>query len=119
MGSNSLTLASAPRSEAAERVREEVRAFLAEERAAGSFSTHVDTWLSGVDPAFSRKLGEHGWLGMTWPRKYGGHEGSAVERDAGTEELLAAGAAGAGHWIGHREAAAHPLTVCTRNERAA
>src|SRR4051812_49719682 len=94
MGSNSLTLASAPRSEAAERVREEVRAFLAEERAAGSFSTHVDTWLSGVDPAFSRKLGEHGWLGMTWPRKYGGDERSAMGGYAVTEGMLAAGGPG-------------------------
>jgi len=57
---SSLTLAPAPRSEAAEQVRSEVRAFLAEELAAGSFRTHVDTWLSGVDPAFSRKLGERG-----------------------------------------------------------
>src|SRR5215211_9018088 len=68
MSSNSLTLAPAPRSEAAEQVREEVREFLAAELAAGSFQTHVDTWLSGVDPAFSKKLGDRGWLGMTWPR---------------------------------------------------
>ena len=63
MSSNSLTLAPAPRSEAAEQVRAEVREFLAAELAAGSFDTHVDTWLSGVDPAFSKKLGERGWLG--------------------------------------------------------
>ena len=36
MGSNSLTLAPAPRSEAAEQVRQEVRAFLAEELAAAA-----------------------------------------------------------------------------------
>src|SRR4051794_41516559 len=96
MSSNSLTLAPAPPSEAAEHVRGEVREFLAAELAAGTFETHVDTWLSGVDPAFSRKLGERGWLGMTWPKRYGGHERSAMERDAGTEELLAAGGAGGG-----------------------
>ena len=79
MGSNSLTLAPAPRSEAAEQVRAEVREFLATELAAGTFETHVDTWLSGVDPAFSRKLGERGWLGMTWPKQYGGHERSAIQ----------------------------------------
>ena len=37
MSSNSLTLAPAPRSEAAERVRAEVREFLAAELAAGTF----------------------------------------------------------------------------------
>ncbi|MGY1712656.1 acyl-CoA dehydrogenase, partial [Geodermatophilus sp. SYSU D00758] len=58
---SSLTPAPAPSSEAAERVRAEVREFLAAEREAGTFATHVDTWLSGVDPVFSRKLGERGW----------------------------------------------------------
>ena len=72
-------------------MRAEVREFLAAERAAGTFETHVDTWLSGVDPAFSKKLGDRGWLGMTWPKQYGGHERSAMERYAVTEELLAAG----------------------------
>ena len=76
---SSLTLAPAPPSEAAEAVRAEVRAFLAAELAAGTFTTAVDTWLSGVDPAFSRKLGERGWLGMTWPRRYGGGGRLAVE----------------------------------------
>ena len=101
--SSSLTLAPAPRSEAAEEVRAEVRAFLAAELAAGTFTTHVDTWLSGVDPQFSRKLGERGWLGMTWPRRYGGHERSAMERYAVSEELLAAGAPVAAHWIADRQ----------------
>src|SRR3954468_5026161 len=78
MGSNSLTLAPAPRSAAAEEVRAEVRQFLADELAAGSFTPHVDTWLSGVDPVFSRKLGERGWLGMTWPRRHGGEERGGV-----------------------------------------
>jgi alkylation response protein AidB-like acyl-CoA dehydrogenase len=117
MGSNSLTLAPAPRSEAAEEVRAEVRAFLAEELAAGTFTTHADTWLSGVDPAFSKKLGERGWLGMTWPKKYGGHERSAMERYAVTEELLAAGAPVAAHWIADRQSGPNLLTYGTEKQR--
>jgi alkylation response protein AidB-like acyl-CoA dehydrogenase len=117
MGSNSLTLAPAPRSAAAEQVRAEVRAFLAEERAAGTFSTHVDTWLSGVDPAFSRKLGERGWLGMTWPARYGGHERTAMERYAVTEELLAAGAPVAAHWIADRQSGPNLLRYGTEAQR--
>jgi alkylation response protein AidB-like acyl-CoA dehydrogenase len=119
MGSNSLTLAPAPRSAAAEQVREEVRAFLAEELAAGSFTTHVDTWLSGVDPAFSRKLGERGWLGMTWPKEYGGHERTAMERYAVTEELLAAGAPVAAHWIADRQSGPNLLRYGTEAQRTA
>jgi alkylation response protein AidB-like acyl-CoA dehydrogenase len=117
MSSNSLALASAPRSEAAERVRVEVREFLAAELAAGTFTTHVDTWLGGVDPAFSRKLGERGWLGMTWPRQYGGHERSAMERYAVTEELLAAGAPVAAHWIADRQSGPNLLKFGTERQR--
>src|SRR4051794_37355143 len=115
---NSLRLAPAPRSEAAERVRADVREFLAAQLAAGTFETHVDTWLSGVDPAFSRKLGERGWLGMTWPERYGGHERSAMERYAVTEELLAAGAPVAGHWIADRQSGPNLLTYGTERQRA-
>ena len=115
--SNQLTLAPAPPSEAAEQVRLEVRAFLAEELAAGSFTTHVDTWLSGVDPEFSRKLGARGWLGMTWPKEYGGHERSAMERYAVTEELLAAGAPVAAHWIADRQSGLALLRYGTEAQR--
>src|SRR3954447_16175886 len=118
MSSNALALGPAPRSEAAERVREEVRAFLAEELSAGTFSTHVDTWLSGVDPAFSRRLGERGWLGMTWPKAYGGHERSAMERYAVTEELLAAGGPVAAHWIADRQSAPNLLRYGTEAQKA-
>ena len=117
--SSSLTLAPAPPSEAAEEVRAQVRTFLAEELAAGSFTTHVDTWLSGVDPAFSRKLGERGWLGMTWPKQYGGHERSAMERYAVTEELLAAGAPVAAHWIADRQSGPNLLRYGTEAQRQA
>jgi alkylation response protein AidB-like acyl-CoA dehydrogenase len=117
MVTGSLTLAPAPRSAAAERVREEVRAFLAAERTAGTFEPRVDAWLSGVDPAFSRRLGERGWLGMTWPRRYGGHERSAMERYAVTEELLAAGAPVAAHWIADRQSGPNLLRYGTEEQR--
>jgi alkylation response protein AidB-like acyl-CoA dehydrogenase len=117
--SSSLTLAPAPPSEAAEEVRTQVREFLAEELAAGTFTTHVDTWLSGVDPAFSRKLGERGWLGMTWPKEYCGHERSAMERYSVTEELLAAGAPVAAHWIADRQSGPNLLRYGTEAQRQA
>jgi alkylation response protein AidB-like acyl-CoA dehydrogenase len=119
MSSDTLILAPAPRSEAAEQVRAEVRKFLAAELAAGTFETHVDTWLAGVDPAFSRKLGERGWLGMTWPKEYGGHELSAMERYAVTEELLVAGAPVAAHWIADRQSGPNLLRYGTEEQRQA
>lgn len=73
-------------------LRAEVRAFLAQELPAG-YSAHdrARSW-NGHDPAFSRKLGARGWLGMTLPKAYGGHERSSLERYVVIEELLAAGA---------------------------
>ena len=40
---------------------------------------------------------------MTWPKQYGGHERSQLERYTVLEELLAAGAPVAAHWIGDRQ----------------
>jgi alkylation response protein AidB-like acyl-CoA dehydrogenase len=84
-------------------LRGEVRAFLQDEVAAGRWVPGVDTWLSGWDAAFSRRLGERGWLGMTIPTEYGGQGRSALERYVVVEELLAAGAPVAAHWIADRQ----------------
>ena len=57
-----------------DKLRDEVRAFLANEVAAGTFVPdrpgHGDTH----NRAFSQRVGAKGWIGMTWPKKYGGHE---------------------------------------------
>src|SRR4051794_41795138 len=55
---------------------------------------------------------------MTWPRKYGGHERSARERYAVTEELLAAGAPVAAHWIADRQSGPNLLRYGTERQRA-
>ena len=103
--------------EAAEALRAEVRSFLSEEIAAGAFVPRCDAWLSSPDPAFSRRLGERGWLGMTWPKRYGGHERSAVERHVVIEELLAAGAPVAAHWIADRQTGPLLLRYGTEEQR--
>jgi acyl-CoA dehydrogenase len=83
----------------------EVWAFLDEELAAGKFTPRCDAWLSGWDPAFSKRLADRGWVGMTIPEEYGGRGRSAVERYVVTLELLAAGAPVAAHWIADRQTA--------------
>ncbi|HET7159642.1 MAG TPA: acyl-CoA dehydrogenase family protein, partial [Burkholderiales bacterium] len=42
-------------------------------------------------------------IGMTWPKAYGGHERSSLERYVVTEELLAAGAPVRAHWLADRQ----------------
>ncbi|WP_085990946.1 acyl-CoA dehydrogenase family protein [Oceanobacillus senegalensis] len=83
--------------------RKEVRTFLENERAKGTFESKCDSWLSGYDTEFSKKIGSKGWIGMTWPRKYGGSEKSAIERYIVIEELLAIGAPVAAHWFADRQ----------------
>jgi alkylation response protein AidB-like acyl-CoA dehydrogenase len=63
----------------AEALRAEVRTFIADELAAGLWKPGGD-FASHYDATFSRRLGARGWLGMTWPRRYGGHERSMLER---------------------------------------
>ena len=98
-------------------LRAEVRAFVAGEIASGAFRPRCDNWLAGYDPDFSRRLGSRGWLGMTWPKKYGGGERSALERYIVTEELLAAGAPVAAHWIADRQTGPLLLRYGTEEQR--
>ena len=86
---------------AATALREEVRAFLAATLTDYPPAGRARSW-AGFDGAFSRKLGAQGWLGMTWPAPYGAAR-SALERYVVIEELLAAGAPVAAHWIGERQ----------------
>ncbi|MCY1363089.1 Acyl-CoA dehydrogenase FadE34 [compost metagenome] len=46
---------------------------------------------------------------MTWPKRYGGHERSALERYVVLEELLAAGAPVGAHWVADRQSG--PLLI--------
>lgn len=97
-----------------DRLRREVRAFLQEEIRNGGFQPVTDCWCSGIDPEFSRKLGQRGWLGVTWPKQYGGRELSALHRYVITEELLVAGAPVHAHWIADRQSG--PLILATGTE---
>ncbi len=84
-------------------LRKEIRSFLKEEIESGFMEPKCDCWLSGYSKEFSRKMGKRGWIGMTWPKEYGGGGRSSVERYVMTEEMLAAGAPVAGHWIADRQ----------------
>jgi alkylation response protein AidB-like acyl-CoA dehydrogenase len=85
------------------RLQAEVRAFANEAIEDGLFDPICDSWLRGFSPEFSRMLAERDWVGMMWPKRYGGHERSALERFVILEELLVAGAPVAAHWIADRQ----------------
>lgn len=101
-----------------EELRAEVREFLARQLATGDFTPSADAWLTGWDEDFTRALAEHGWLGMTVPTEYGGHGRSHLERFVVTEELLAAGAPVAAHWIADRQIVPSLLKYGTETQKA-
>jgi len=78
----------------------------------------VDAWLSGWDEAFTAALAARGWLGMTVPTEYGGHGRSFLERFVVTEELLAAGAPVAAHWIADRQIVPSLLKYGTDDQKS-
>lgn len=99
--------------------RAKVRRFLREELDAGRFEPSCDCWVKGFSRDFSRRAGAAGLLGITWPREYGGQEGSAPERFVVIEELLAAGAPVGAHWIAERQMGPSLLRIGTPQQKAA
>ncbi len=87
----------------AEALRRDVRSFLAEESAAGRLDTGGSGMGGKFDRAFSRRVGARGWIGMTWPKAYGGGERSFLERYVVNEEMLAANAPTQGHFVADRQ----------------
>jgi hypothetical protein len=95
-------------------VRAAIRDFLRNDPATST--PHADSW-SCFDTAFSKRLGAAGFIGMTWPKQYGGHERSSLERYVVVEELLAAGAPAAAHWIADRQTGPQLLKFGTENQK--
>jgi alkylation response protein AidB-like acyl-CoA dehydrogenase len=100
----------------AETLRAEVREFLATALAKRKPVEKAESW-TGLDPEFSRAMGAKGWIGMTWPKKYGGQGRSALERYVILEEMLAAGAPVGLHWIADRQSGPLILRVGTEEQR--
>ncbi len=86
-----------------ESFRREVRDFLEAEISQGTFQPICDGWIQGYSPEFTRKVAARGWIGLTWPKEYGGQGRSNIDRLILTEELLRYGAPAACHWFADRQ----------------
>ncbi len=107
-----------PPSDTTEALRSELRQFLKQELADRTPQQRAASW-SGYDQGFSQKMGQRGWIGMTWPKQYGGHERSALERYVVLEEMLAAGAPVGYHWVADRQSGPNILRNGTEAQREA
>ncbi|MBB3862126.1 hypothetical protein GGQ88_003424 [Novosphingobium hassiacum] len=100
----------------AEALRQEVKAFIAEQLAGVPTHIRARTW-AGFNADFSRAMAARGWIGVTIPKEYGGAGLDAFARFVLVEELLAAGAPVAAHWIGDRQSAPLLLHYGTEEQR--
>jgi len=100
----------------AQALRHEVRAFLADAGAGWAPAVRARSWM-GFDRDFSRAVGARGWIGMVWPRAYGGHARSGLERSVVLEEMLAAGAPVGAHWIGDRQSGPLILRLASEEQK--
>ena len=100
-----------------EALRAPVRAFLAEHLAGVAPAIRARSWM-GYDAAFSQALAARGWVGLTLPKAYGGGGRSHFARFVLIEELLAAGAPVAAHWIAERQSAPLILRFGNAAQRA-
>src|SRR5690349_13820869 len=96
-------------------LRREVRAFLAGEIAKGTFDPHRPGHGDSHDLDFSKRIGAKGWIGITWPKKYGGHERSFLERYVVTEEFRVANAPVGLHFTADRQSG--PILLKYANEK--
>jgi alkylation response protein AidB-like acyl-CoA dehydrogenase len=76
--------------ETAEAFREEVREFLDRElppqaRFDHEFTEDEELWALGYE--FTRKVAQRGWIGLTWPKEYGGLGRSFADRLVLAEEI--------------------------------
>src|SRR5436309_6871660 len=100
----------------AEALRAQVREFLRRELGDTPLVQRAHSWCR-FDREFSRKMGARGWIAMTWPKRYGGHVRSALERYVVLEEMLCAGAPVSAHWIADRQSGPLLLRFGTQPQR--
>lgn len=86
-----------------EEFRREVIDFLQAEKEAGTFETRCGDIAGECNQSFSRKMAEKGWLGLTWPREYGGQGRSYVEKILMNEELFKYRAPIGYHFLAERQ----------------
>ncbi len=102
--------------EAAETLRGKVRAFVARERSEGHLPPPDRIGL-GFSIETTRRIAEQGWIGLTWPKEYGGQERSALERYVMNEELLAAAVPVGAHRVADRQSGPVLLKFGTEEQK--
>ncbi len=97
--------------------RQEVSSFLQDEIKQGQWKPEIDAWIMGYDPQFTKRIAAKGWIGLAWPKEYGGAGRSYVDRLIFTEEMLRYGAPAACHWFADRQIGGSVLKHGTEEQK--
>ena len=82
-------------------LREQARAVAHD--AVARYGRHNDAWINGFSKEFAKELAALGWIGLTWPKEFGGAGRPPLDRLIIGEELIAAGAPIAAMWFADRQ----------------
>ncbi len=98
---------------------EELRSVATEVAARATVGREIleESWIHGYSREFALELGERGWLGMTWPEKWGGHGRTPLERFLVFETLIGHGAPVAASWVCDRQMGPSILLFGTDEQR--
>lgn len=86
-----------------EELREEVRDFLKAEKKKGIYTFGDNHFVHLLDKRFSKQVAKKGWIGVAWPKEYGGKEMGYINRLIMMEEMFMAGAPLGYHFLGDRQ----------------
>ena len=83
--------------------RQEVRDFLDAELEAGAFSVTSDNLMGAASRDFSLKMAKRGWIGLAWPKQYGGQGRTHVDKMIMMEEFFRVKAPIGYHFMADRQ----------------
>ena len=86
--------------------------------AVARFGRHNDSWINGYSKEFAKEMAAQGWIGMTWPKEFGGGGRPPIERLIVGEEMIKAGAPIAAFWFADRQMGPSLITYGRPDQQA-
>ncbi|HEY7628542.1 MAG TPA: acyl-CoA dehydrogenase family protein [Ilumatobacteraceae bacterium] len=86
--------------------------------AVATYGRSNDSWINGFSKEFAKEIAAQGWIGMTWPKEFGGGGRPAIERLIVGEEMIVAGAPIASMWFADRQMGPSLITYGRPDQQA-
>ena len=71
-----------------EQVELRERAHRVAHQAVSAYGRQNDSWINGFSKDFAKEMAAQGWIGMTWPKEFGGGGRPPIERLIVGEEMI-------------------------------